>query len=589
MRKTNDLRAAVLAMGQRMGPNAGMLGMNQDEIVKKFGSGGYEKFVMQQHAAMKSLAGQGFDPHVLQQGMGDFAASAQSQIPDVDKRIQALNGNLGQMSQKWIDIRESQQKANAIKPTTVEDAFENFSATLPELTKSLGLLTEQLSTIISLPLLKILTPLASWMADALTSVSKFTVANKALVSGVADLGIAALSAYNVFTGCNKLMSWAPCVAGPLLGIVTELGEGMAALGGGTLAEGGILAAIAGSGGTIVIGAAIAAGVAVVWKMFGPQISKAAGDLSSQIVRAATSAWDSISKSFTDFLGNAWDGLHKMFPWLGGSRPSSQSAASLPMSQINGANGFGMHIAPLREAVKQGVTSGFTSPKVANAVPIAAAASSGAGWLSAKYESGNPGTIGDGTLDKHGVRHWAYGAWQMDHVAQTPNKFVNSLQNSAPDIYGRLSPLLGSTDQGKQGAFGQMWKQIAGEDPARFKQLQKTFMMKHYLQPLLNQYGSAASSPSVQEALFSTSVHHGVGGAQRLARRAGVGHVSNEEFLKRLYEQRDQATSGRFHNRFSNESNDVCSQHLCENKTNCSRSNLPFIKTTLTTERVLGKI
>jgi hypothetical protein len=580
---TNDLQAGISLMGRRMGPNAAMLGMSQDEIVKRYGSGGYERFVMQQNAAMKSLAGQGFNPQMLQQGLADFAASAQSQIPNVDKRIQSLNGNLGEAARRWIEIREAQQKSTA-PATSVEKAFQNVSATLPEMTKQVSLLGQQVMVILGLPLMKLLTPLLQTVNGFLTPISTFVSKNSELVGSITDIGLSAFAAFNAFSRWGKLLTWVPRIAGPLIGVISELGTGLAALGGGALAEGGILAAVAGTGGTIVLAGAIAAGVAVIWKMFGPQISKAVGDLTSNIVRAATDAWTALTTGVKDLIDQIWNGLKSLIPGFGGGSAGAKGSGGGGASPISDDMASGLisavrHAREVHQAqsslvqqaaspaavVKQAsmVASIMAATQKSNVVPMAGAPSSQAGWLSAKYESGRPGTIGDGTFDKHGVRHWAYGAWQMDHVAGTPNKFVNSLQQSAPDIYGRLSPLLGSTSQGRGGAFGQMWQSIAGEDPTRFKDLQKKFMMQNYLQPLISKYGSAMSSPAVQEAMFSTAVHHGVGGAKSLANRAGIGHVNNEDFLSRLYEQRDKTTSGRFHNRFTHESNDAITALLQE--------------------------
>ena len=72
------------------------------------------------------------------------------------------------------------------------------------------------------------------------------------------------------------------------------------------------------------------------------------------------------------------------------------------------------------------------------------------------------------------------------------------------------------------------------------------------------------NPVLRQAVFSTAVHHGVGGANRLVRRAGLGQTSQDDFLQRLYEERDKATKGRFHNRFENESQDAIAALLQEN-------------------------
>jgi hypothetical protein len=173
-----------------------------------------------------------------------------------------------------------------------------------------------------------------------------------------------------------------------------------------------------------------------------------------------------------------------------------------------------------------------------------------GWLSGKYESGKAGTIGD-----HGH---AFGAWQFDARYHTPQNFVDSLKTSNPAIYNRLHPVQGSIFQGKAGAFGQEWQHVGADSPDLFKHLQREFAKQQYLAPLIHKFGSALADPVLQEVAFSTSIHHGVGGASSILQHAGINdhHMKADDLITNIYKGRNSVTDGRFSGRFVNESGDA---------------------------------
>lgn len=164
-----------------------------------------------------------------------------------------------------------------------------------------------------------------------------------------------------------------------------------------------------------------------------------------------------------------------------------------------------------------------------------------GWLSAKFEAnGDPGKI---NMDPNRASGYDYGPWQMNYRAGTPQRFAEWTKTHAPDVYARLGPNVDSVNQGEHGAFGQNWKQIAGEDRGRFLELQRQFMLHSYLSPLLKGFGSRLRDNEVlQEHAYAMSVQFGQEGASRLMKRAGAldPNISDVEYSKRLVAEASRA-------------------------------------------------
>jgi len=592
---SNELQSGMRMGAQFLGTDRDKMGLTKDEIVGKFGYGGYESFTNRQNATLDQLQGQGFDRKMMSQGMSDFAAFIQQQIPDMTKRMQLSGDELTKLTESWIKIREEQQSANAPKATTIDTAYKNLQAQLPALFKQFEILGQVLADILVLPLIPALT-------NGIKVFNEFLSGFIGIVPAV----------WNWFTQMFQPFTAILDSIGKSLGqmfdeIVTAFQPLQPALDQLWVAFGNLANSI---------GALIGRALLLIVPLAGATLS---------LLTAFDGFLKSITggKGFVDLLNDAVsftakvvnefaDGLNKFVDWLNktfhlglgiDSRVAAkpQAQAQTPQGMFNSLFGSpatpsASMVAPLAEAVKQGVTQAQVAMSGASAIaaPLtqavktgitqaqaamsgaASSAGKGFGWLSQKYEAGRPGTIGDGTLDKKGRRHWAYGNFQMDHLAKTPDHFVESIKTSAPDIYNRLAPLLGSTGMGKKGAFGQEWQSIAGADPKRFTALQTNFIKHNYLDPFIKQYGAALNSPAVREEVLSSSVHFGVGGAGALFKKAGLGHVDDKTFLEHLYAEKERATGGKFHNRYQRENQDVMTA-LLEEQNNLLKQTLDVHK------------
>jgi hypothetical protein len=227
------------------------------------------------------------------------------------------------------------------------------------------------------------------------------------------------------------------------------------------------------------------------------------------------------------------------PLIGSVSADVESTPSTPPVQtpVTGTSGFTTSfggnsegavpmIAPTQNMMTQGM-GGFT------------------GFLSAKYESGNPFQAG-------GDNGHAFGSWQFDRRYGLKGLMAYLAKND-PAVYARL--------QGKDPAtqeFRDAWKGLSSIISAKdFKAEQLKFAKSAYLDPLLKGFGHRLDDPALQEAAFSTAIHHGVPGASHLLKEAGIMHgVAGKELISNLYDQRDIATSGKFHTRFTHEKNDA---------------------------------
>jgi len=83
---------------------------------------------------------------------------------------------------------------------------------------------------------------------------------------------------------------------------------------------------------------------------------------------------------------------------------------------------------------------------------------GLGGMSARYESGSRGSAAIGWDSTGGT---SFGKYQIASKTGTMNKFMDFLKTSNPEAHKRLSEA-GPADTGKEGAFAQEWKKLAGE-------------------------------------------------------------------------------------------------------------------------------
>ena len=149
-------------------------------------------------------------------------------------------------------------------------------------------------------------------------------------------------------------------------------------------------------------------------------------------------------------------------------------------------------------------------------------SGGVGFLAAKFESGDQGIA---AIGYDGTGGTSYGKYQISSKAGTMAKFINYLEEAAPDIARKLSQAGPANTGGRSGKMPQTWKAIAVAEPARFEQLQEDFIMSSHFQPAMSSIAQAtgvafgALPPALQEVVFSTAVQHGPNGAARIVSTA----------------------------------------------------------------------
>lgn len=159
----------------------------------------------------------------------------------------------------------------------------------------------------------------------------------------------------------------------------------------------------------------------------------------------------------------------------------------------------------------------------------AAGSEGLGALAARFESGEKGAEAIG-FDRTGGT--SYGKYQISSRAGTMNRFLDFLAEREPGWASRLRASGPANTGSTRGRMPAEWVKIAQEDPARFEKIQHEFIKKDHYQParekILAQTGVDldAARPALREALFSTAVQHGAGGAARIF------NAAIDKFLKK---------------------------------------------------------
>ncbi len=154
---------------------------------------------------------------------------------------------------------------------------------------------------------------------------------------------------------------------------------------------------------------------------------------------------------------------------------------------------------------------------------------GLGALAARFESGEKGVEAIG-FDRTGGT--SYGKYQISSRAGTMGRFLDFLSEREPAWAARLRASGPANTGSTRGRMPAEWVKIAQEDAARFEKLQHEFIKKDHYQParerILAQTGVDldAARPAVREALFSTAVQHGAGGAARIF------NAAIDKFLKK---------------------------------------------------------
>lgn len=192
-----------------------------------------------------------------------------------------------------------------------------------------------------------------------------------------------------------------------------------------------------------------------------------------------------------------------------------------------------------------------------------------GQTSAKYESNkkgvmamNPEALGQKGVDARGGP--SYGAYQLAAGPGTLQTYIK--QSPYASEFKGLQP--GTTQ------FNNKWKELA-KDPA-FAQSQHDFIQKSHYDPVRSFATKAglADNPGVNDALWSTSVQHGPGGAKSLISAAGIkpGDSPTTQ-VNKLYAARE-SRFPKFESRYSAERKDALS--LAKNNNTMMASNNPAV-------------
>jgi hypothetical protein len=162
-----------------------------------------------------------------------------------------------------------------------------------------------------------------------------------------------------------------------------------------------------------------------------------------------------------------------------------------------------------------------------------------GELSATFESGSRG-VGAIGYDKNGGT--SYGTFQIASRPGTMKRFISFLKEREPQWAAALQAAGPANTGSTRGKMPAVWRGIADAEPERFGRLQRDFIAASHYEPardkILARTGVDLDTmpAAAREALWSTSVQHGAGGAARIftrAIRALEGGPSGEEFAQEL--------------------------------------------------------
>jgi len=162
---------------------------------------------------------------------------------------------------------------------------------------------------------------------------------------------------------------------------------------------------------------------------------------------------------------------------------------------------------------------------------------GLGGMAAKFESGRAGSAAVGWDSTGGT---SFGKYQIATKTGTMDKFMQHLKATNPEAFERLSKA-GPADSGKDGAFAQEWKKLAGE--GKLAESEHEFIKKtHYDVGVgkvqdKNLQDMIGKSKALQEVMWSTSVQHGGGGAGSIFNKVYKEGMTEQDLIKAIYAER----------------------------------------------------
>lgn len=196
----------------------------------------------------------------------------------------------------------------------------------------------------------------------------------------------------------------------------------------------------------------------------------------------------------------------------------------------------------------GSSGGGGGPVDMSNIPPSAKAPSGTGAIGsyvAKHESGKEGSAAIG-FDTNGGT--SYGTYQLSSRMKSLHEFVNWCSKEAPEVYKRLSPLLGQANTGsRQGAFPDEWRRLVKEGKITYDLEYKYYLGAFYQNALnrLNRINPEAATMvkgnrALQEIMWSTSVQHGPGegrGAAGIFAKTFKPGIKPEDYMRAIYGDR----------------------------------------------------
>lgn len=170
-----------------------------------------------------------------------------------------------------------------------------------------------------------------------------------------------------------------------------------------------------------------------------------------------------------------------------------------------------------------------------------------GALSSTFESGTQGVNAIG-YDKNGGT--SYGTYQIASRPGTMKGFIEFLRDKEPAWAAKLKAA-GPADTGStKGRMPEAWRSIAAENPEKFGQLQRDFIEASHYTPardkILARTGVDMDTmpAAAREALWSTAVQHGAGGAAKIFGRTikAIGtdqpeHEFAQKLIDKVYDNR----------------------------------------------------
>ena len=192
-----------------------------------------------------------------------------------------------------------------------------------------------------------------------------------------------------------------------------------------------------------------------------------------------------------------------------------------------------------------------------------------GAVSAIHESkGRPSTIGFDGTGGH-----SYGTYQImskrgaNGGASSMDAFLSYINNDSgkDDRYTKFGQILNNAGGGDAATSGNTnfqneWKRLANNEPD-FVQAQHDFIQQTHHNPVVRKFKEATGidvcdgswSNGVQDAVWSTAVQHGSGGANTIVQRAlartgkTASNVTDQELISAIYAERGKKNaSGNLH-------------------------------------------